>query len=198
MFLLKSECSLVSEMTPYRGQMVANGSCRFDPASLLILKRLDQVLDKLNQVPGSGTVSAALHADPATSAFPNLDQQSNGTESWADQLSIPEARIGPDTVLAWPVFGGQFDQGLFNKSVAYVLPHDADMASQVDECPEILWQLVENFLQHVHIKNLVLNVDRIRDLTAEAIEHGLTMENSSCLLVSLSSALAICTLIISS
>jgi len=166
--------------------MVSDGSCRFDPASLLILKRLDQVLHRLDQIPGTDTISAALHAEPATLAFPDLGQQSNGTESWADHLSIPAARIGPDTVLAWPVFGGQFDRGLFNRSVACVLPHDADMASQLDECPEILWQLVENFFEHVHIKNLVLNVDRIWDLTAETIEHGLTMENSSCLLVSLS------------
>jgi len=168
--------------------MESDHSCRFDPASLLILDRLDQVLHRLDQASGSGLVTAALHEEPATSALPNLNQHSNGPESWANQLSIPAARIGPDTVLAWPVFDGQFDRGLFNRSVAcgfqVVAASDTDMAFEEDECPNISSQLVENFLQHVHIKNPVLNVDRILDLTAESIDNGQTLGNSSCLLVS--------------
>ncbi|KXJ97328.1 hypothetical protein Micbo1qcDRAFT_230011 [Microdochium bolleyi] len=156
----------------------------FDPASLLILDRLSQVLERLDQ------------RQPATrSACPDDEVQIGQAQH--DQLRIPAGRTTPDCVLQWPIMHGRFPSYYLVDAVFEAeTVEDSDEGSHgsrlgrlgsVDE--NAIVGLVHRFLELVHIKNPVLDVDTICAYARRVAEDGLRWDAPSCLVL-LAAALA--------
>lgn len=110
-----------------------------------------------------------------------------------------QGRVAADTILAWPVFSNKFPSkylldGLFNAELdthdaanEYLLnPRQAPAAAQSryggfneDEVP----QLVQRFLQHVHVKNPITDSDILIALSQQVMETGIAWDSASCLIV---------------
>ncbi|KAJ5371235.1 uncharacterized protein N7496_007327 [Penicillium cataractarum] len=85
----------------------------FDPASILILDRLNQVLKKLEEPPrcqSDAHARAAVQSLTPASRFSTSQHQVeptvNGDEY--DELHIPSGKTTPDAVLQWPIFDSKY------------------------------------------------------------------------------------------
>ncbi|KAB8266845.1 hypothetical protein BDV30DRAFT_244863 [Aspergillus minisclerotigenes] len=104
----------------------------FDPASLLILEKLDQVLRRLprDPVPRSPNVSTSdglmrgndINVDTAPG---EKGEGRSGFEGQGprvlDGLQVPSSFASTDSVLAWPVFGDRFGQGCLAEELFILL-----------------------------------------------------------------------------
>ena len=97
-------------------------SPRFDPASLVIIERLNQVLERLD-APLAWSPQVTLsnnHVDPSLSqlistghldanlpspnaAYPQIQRRESEVEEF---MKIPSSRATADTILTWPIFDG--------------------------------------------------------------------------------------------
>lgn len=167
----------------------------FDPASILILDRLDQVLHRLDH--GSAPQTRA-----STTTSPQLPEfQSIGTSTPREnQLRIPAQRTTADAVLQWGVFGSRYPDGYLSNAVfdATNIEDDSDpevlmsqqhltsktRGSGINE--DAIPGLVQRFLDLVHTKNPILDVGTITAYARHCAEFGLGWDPSSCLVVSVS------------
>lgn len=119
-----------------------------------------------------------------------------------DYLQIPAHRTTADTVLTWPIFGGQFEpnsliEPLFvsnysavGNSSSYAIG-DELVARDLMVVPgglqsvseEKIPSLIDNFLQNVHTKNPILDVESLVRNGRRAAEIGLGWDAQSCLLL---------------
>uniref|UniRef100_A0A093V1K4 Oleate-activated transcription factor 1 n=1 Tax=Talaromyces marneffei PM1 TaxID=1077442 RepID=A0A093V1K4_TALMA len=158
----------------------------FDPASLAILDRLEQ-LEKL--IREKSLDEANVHPAP-----PSVEQSALSYGS-----PPPDLQFGPDlstvtieTVLAWDVFQGRFDPQLDIKSVLknYEMP-PSPMSSPVGEAIPLINslelgscnRLLDSFLSRVHIANPILDVELIRSYVNHACLHGIGWDAQSCLVL---------------
>lgn len=145
---------------------------RFDPASLLILDRLDHVVKLLDRTP-AGEIAA--QGDDESH---RLHHASTGTAASATHADVFSC-VGPDTVLEWPTFGGDFASGMFNAAVLGRLPRDVVHNDNFKEHPtewqhdtlfddaDLVAQLVRRFLNNVHVKNPKMDVRKVARLVPE-------------------------------
>ncbi|KAH6621711.1 hypothetical protein C7974DRAFT_397016 [Boeremia exigua] len=170
----------------------------FDPASILILDRLNQVLARLDQGPSSSantsptapTPGDSVHA--STTATSDLDLAVE-QESY-DQLRVPSSQTTPDTILSWPVFQRQFPASFTTDSVFEAeVSEDIQDSSQNDHTrfgqkvggvnEECIPKLIKQFLQYVHIKNPVVDMDTIAMYAHTVSEEGIKWDTASCLVI---------------
>jgi hypothetical protein len=85
----------------------------------LILDRLDHVVKLLDRTP-PGVVAADDDDDDKSR---HLHHASSGTAALAMHADVSSC-VGPDTVLEWPTFSGNFASGMFNAAVLGRLPRD--------------------------------------------------------------------------
>ncbi|PYI10921.1 hypothetical protein BO78DRAFT_448411 [Aspergillus sclerotiicarbonarius CBS 121057] len=136
---------------------------KFDPASILILERLDQIQQSLDATPPSpprGVVRPVLC------------------------LQIPAARIGPDAILGWPVFRDASSPGTLNHLVLTArepAPPPSPGDAPLDLIPIV--GLVDLFLQHVHVKNPVLNTSFLSQSAGRLADHGLRWDGLTALVL---------------
>ncbi|KAF7550236.1 hypothetical protein G7Z17_g5842 [Cylindrodendrum hubeiense] len=202
------ESSRDAVVYPRKRAIAACRQCRdhssFDPASLLILDRLDQVLSRLNELPSSLLgVSTIPSADasvlPTHQPSQSLTSSDQGDSSY-DHLRIPSSKMSPDAILQWPIFENQYPRNYMVDAIFMADIHDDD--SDVEDMnPEIKTQrhnsrmkgsgidedqildLVQRFLDLVHIKNPVLNPDTVWSYARRVVEEGLEWDSSSCLVL---------------
>ena len=147
----------------------------FDPASLRILERLDQLEDILRSQQPRGI--------------------SIGTDDALPIESPPEfhlLHISVKDVLSWSVFQGRFDAHLDIKSLLRRIPLDKTVHSpaSVDSYVSVGdlefnvgLKLLENFLQHVHVKNPILDEAKIRQMVHRVSLEGFGWDPESCLVL---------------
>lgn len=158
----------------------------FDPASLAILDRLEQ-LEKLIR---EQHIEVNQHPAP-----PSVEQSALSYGSPA-----PDLQFGPDlstvtieTVLAWDVFQGRFDAQLDLRTVLknYEMP-PSPITSPVGEAIPLINslelgscnRLLDSFLSRVHIANPILDIDLMRSYVNHACLNGIGWDAQSCLVVS--------------
>lgn len=169
----------------------------FDPASILILDRLNQVLSRLDRFdthaissPETGTIADSRIADTHIGT-PSLQGQAN-------QLKIPSRRTTPDDVLQWPIFQKLYPPNYLSDAVFEAENCEDDLGPDAStSCHQLASKpvtrginedeiplLVQRFLELVHIKNPILDAGAISAYARHAAEFGLGWEPSSCLVVS--------------
>lgn len=163
----------------------------FDPASLAILQRLDTLEELLRASKSSSPVqtspSQAINSANPTSASPSAalrDLRYPSLERTAE--SVP-CYINVEAVLAWPVFEDQkFDRQLDLKSLLRSpdrqtsAPH-ASVSADFENYAGT--QLLQRYLDNVHIYNPVLDEAKVKEYMRNACFNGLSWDSESCLLV---------------
>lgn len=185
---------------------------RFDPASILILEKLEKVLSRLDQVQTTSppsTHDTSLIAPNVTrhessngiSCLDSQGQKSRGQDQDSDncdfdQRSIPTARTTADAVLQWPVFGSCYPPN-YIIDAAFVdnnleeyhndkRPQSGIVRSHnrgaVLEEDTVL-ELIRLFLDLVYPKNPILDVELLWSYTEDILESGLKWDSASCIVV---------------
>jgi hypothetical protein len=156
----------------------------------LILDRLDHVVKLLDRTP-PGAVAADGNDDDESSRLHHASGEAAASAMHADVASC----VGPDTVLEWPTFSGNFASVMFNASVLGRLPRDVVHNDNFKEHPtawppdtlfddvDLVAQLVRRFLHNVHVKNPMMDVRKVARLVPELAGKRPGWDERSCLLV---------------
>lgn len=173
----------------------------FDPASLLILDKLNQTLEKLAEVDREvkGQTAAATRSSPSCGHGHGHGHRHSAPPSASDCLEVPTASGSSETVLTWPIFNGRWSRNFLSQEILIdslpsgsgaqgdhhqrkSLKRAVKRASQgINE--ENVPGLVDRFLQLVHSKNPVLNTRQIREAARHVAEDGVGWDASSCIVV---------------
>ncbi|KAJ5295705.1 hypothetical protein N7508_010526 [Penicillium antarcticum] len=109
-----------------------------------------------------------------------------------DYLRIPAGRCSADTVLTWPIFRGQFrESSLITTLFHYSHGVSEDRPTESWTLPDGLQftpdeqipTLVECFIQNVHTKNPILDLESLIRSGRRAAEFGLQWDAQSCLVL---------------
>jgi hypothetical protein len=157
---------------------------RFDPASLAILQRFD-ALEQLirtsfnsSERPNQGNQSLPLLPVPTDLGSPSLERANDSVSRY----------INIEAVLSWPIFEGQdLDRRLDLKSLLQD-DHEYGDSYSLSVAPDFedyeANQLLQQFLDNVHIFNPVLEEAKIKGYVRNARLKGISWDAQSCLLVS--------------
>ncbi|RDW69228.1 hypothetical protein BP6252_08248 [Coleophoma cylindrospora] len=170
----------------------------FDPASLLMLERLNHIIERLDTITPASPPSASAPSPargeprhPQTARFAESSPPSEATASINhdhiddEYLRIPSSRTTPDTILCWPIFEGQYPQDYLVETL-FVAASEADAEDSSCNQPHPnpnpshgrsydvqegnIQALVEKFITLVHIKNPILDVPSLRRHASPAAE----------------------------
>ncbi|KAL2836418.1 hypothetical protein BJY01DRAFT_258680 [Aspergillus pseudoustus] len=178
----------------------------FDPASVLIIQRLDQIELRLQQQQQrqQQQQQETNHARPPVnpsdgdptfrSASAAAGSESTGLHgSPAYQGHDPGlSRLTIETVLAWGVFEGNYDAGPSLKDLLSSSPASSrePFLANADPRHERLdldlhtcTRLLHTFLEEVHIANPILDVPFVTDYLYQACVHGVGWDAPSCLVL---------------
>lgn len=161
----------------------------FDPASLLILQKLNEVLTKLDEDrhQWSSRANGDLHV-------PERDQrdhvpamsENTETESILDAYKVQTSYTSADTVLSWPVFGSRCFQNCLSDELfvaEYSVLEASETVHRTSYHEEEIPDLVDQFLRHVHIKNPILDPKQLRADARKLTEYGVRWDGTSCVVV---------------
>ncbi|KAK3670543.1 hypothetical protein LTR78_009647 [Recurvomyces mirabilis] len=124
-----------------------------------------------------------------------MNGQVEGDRPAADFYLIPPHRATADTVLTWPVFADAYSQStLVGAHFVRTEPDNSEWDPHTDEVFEVtgwlrqvneerLSALVERFLQNVHTKNPVLDVELLLRDANRVASYGLDWRPASCLVL---------------
>ena len=156
-----------------------------ESATSTLLERFD-VLQKEMQ-----DLKASLRKDEAITSPVTVDTRprSPSAEASRDFLQIPPHRASADTVLQWTVFEGKHPPNALIG--ALFSPDHRDVAdsgdlittgiSPIDE--ESIPALIDRFLQNVHTKNPILDVEALVKHGRRCADSGVGWDGSSCLVL---------------
>ncbi|KAL1985199.1 hypothetical protein VTN96DRAFT_8115 [Rasamsonia emersonii] len=162
----------------------------FDPASLAILERLEQ----LEQLIREKSIESSRSQPQPPPPPPVEEEFTLGYGSPA-----PDLQFGPDfstvtieTVLSWHVFRGRFDSHLDLKALLKDTEEPmSPLHSPVGETIPLINslelgscnRLLDSFLTRVHIANPILDVPLVRSYVHHACLHGIGWDAQSCLVL---------------
>ncbi|KAE8366861.1 hypothetical protein BDV27DRAFT_155495 [Aspergillus caelatus] len=161
----------------------------FDPASLLILEKLDQVLRRLGRdpnppchdVPPSDGLMRGhdtnVHTAPGTMSEGRSGLEGQGRRA-LDGLQVPSSFASTDSVFAWTAFG---DRGVGQSLPATTRTWQSKKRGGI--CEGDIPNLITSFLHLVHIKNPILDSKSIKPYAYRVAENGLGWDSSSCLVL---------------
>jgi hypothetical protein len=181
-----------------------------DPGTRLMVARLDQILKSVEASSLKLQVDQQNDGRPrGFPSPPGTDKTSSSNrilEPSKDYLRIPSCRTTADTVLTWPVFndaypadcligsifsqsGGHSRPGLSDEPLSKFSTVGRGASSDVFSVSgglqtmseEKIPSLIERFLQNVHTKNPILDVEALLRYGRSAAEHGLRWDAASCL-----------------
>lgn len=166
----------------------------FDPASLKILERLDD-LERLLREPGEAeTNDPGPHPEPCPApAMQAIDDSVSPSapedHRIADYDETPLRSVLPDRVelvLQWPCFSnGQLPQeppsAASPSSVTTPMPNLGSLAELAEMEPTRINRLLDNFFTYVHCKNPILDEFSTRRLVRQAFLDGIDWSPASCL-----------------
>lgn len=135
-----------------------------------------------------------MRSDPfITTPLPITTNKASSIEPSRDFLQIPPHRASADTVLRWEVFQDKypvnaFIGSLFNDSsdpskpqtvAGLVTTHSSLTPLEEEQIPS----LIDRFLQHVHTKNPILDVEALVKHGRKCAEQGVGWDARSCLVL---------------
>ncbi|GLA90175.1 hypothetical protein AtubIFM56815_005738 [Aspergillus tubingensis] len=157
---------------------------KFDPATIAILDRLTEIQQSLNSINPEGVTAALPLKGPPKQYTADLSPQTPQTVS----LKIPAARICPDAILSWPIFQEVRLQTTLNSLTLADHDHGLEEVANTDVNLALIPDLIDRFLQFVHVKNPVVNTVVLRQ-SAVRVEVSETSQNAHSCLVFLACAL---------
>ena len=171
----------------------------------------DRILDRIDQLQNGLDVLANISWTPPATTQSQIERQPTTIsqsslgihetdlatlEASRDFLQIPPHRTSSDSVLCWNIFDGRYEFNaligvLFPLNISNVGANTLEQSDDVFNPPgrfqppqeERIPALVDNFLQHVHTKNPVLNVERLVKEGRKAAREGLGWDAWSCLVL---------------
>lgn len=180
---------------------------RLESATRLMIRRMDQIQRSVDDFGATVVSGAAVHprlSESDTVGSKSASSQAadaiSAIERSRDYLQIPPHKTSSDTVLTWPIFEQRYPpnhliQVLFTPSVSLAVP---DTPTNQDELREETYTvagglrppederipaLIDNFLQNVHTKNPVLDVESLVRRGRLCAEQGLGWDAWSCLVL---------------
>ncbi|KAM0720454.1 hypothetical protein Q7P37_004590 [Cladosporium fusiforme] len=177
----------------------------FDPASLLIIEKLNQVLDRL---PGEAndaqqqqsTSQAAHHGGLIADHTPSKDNTSPEDDDniAIDSMRVPSAYSSVEQIFTWPIFNKDTAAQRVANTIFATQSSDSKEDDNGNSPPRHLafntnfqhmttsqniTQLVERFMSSVHSKIPFLDPSHLRRSAIRAEELGPAWDSSSCLVL---------------
>ncbi|KAF5694924.1 hypothetical protein FDENT_736 [Fusarium denticulatum] len=156
----------------------------FDPASIAILQRLNQVLESVEIIPG-----------PAS----RVDAFSDSQGLNSDDLTAPAGISSVESILEWPILAGIVAPSHILEALSDTKAgrgHASSLTGAAENVPGFnaelrrmavdgkeVPRLVCQFLQHVHPVNPILDVDEIYSHSLRISETGITWDGESCIVL---------------
>lgn len=176
-----------------------------DPATKLMVQRLDQILEGVEGLStflhGHGTTQRQEQPQQARRETPAepTDQEAIVIERSRDYLQIPTCKTTADTVLTWPIWKDKYGPDSLISTLFHPEPTQTSNESTgirsnskdifvvngglISLSEERIPSLIDNFLQNVHTKNPILDVEALVRHGRKAAEHGLGWDAMSCLIL---------------
>lgn len=167
---------------------VTNSKVRFDPASLLIIEKLNQVLSRLdnNEDEQPPIPSASATCEP--------QQDSNVQPGIEEKIYFCSSFTSTECVMSWPIFEGELDQVNLNEETfltdyertrAYDKEYlEGTRAHRASICEDDIPKYIDRFLRFVHCKNPILHTGTLKQYATSVVENGPGWDAVSCLVVS--------------
>ncbi|KAJ5770235.1 uncharacterized protein N7511_002286 [Penicillium nucicola] len=160
-----------------------------------VLKKLDtlsQTVEQMQNMLGSRDTSQPSRSPELETQDRRGSAPIRSAELQKDYLRIPAGRCSSDTVLSWPIFRGQFRESslittLFHYSHGASEDRPTDSLTLPDGLQytpdEQIPALVDRFIQNVHTKNPILDLESLIRSGRHAAEFGLQWDAQSCLVL---------------
>ncbi|KAM3520385.1 hypothetical protein NHJ13051_006908 [Beauveria bassiana] len=156
-------------------------------SELASLRNLLQTQDQAEDA--SFKVSERMAAGHTSSSIDIASQAPQPQEPSRDFLQIPQHPASADTVLCWEIFEDRFPANALIGSL--FKPKLADMAEDVVAAPsrmmpldeENIPVLIDKFLQNVHTKNPILDVESLVKHGRRCADQGIGWDGRSCLVL---------------
>ncbi|KAL7791861.1 hypothetical protein V8C37DRAFT_410244 [Trichoderma ceciliae] len=156
----------------------------FDPASLKILERLDRIENLLEaQIQSQDCPDIPTRPHSTTDNHNDVQHHDSDTRQNFRPLQIVSSEV-----LAWPVFGNRFAfqanaiAVLRRKPPKPIQPSSSALESFLGNTGASN-RLITNFVQHVHIKNPILELASLRRIVQHACLEGVGWDPESCLVL---------------
>lgn len=169
---------------------------------MILSRKLETIESKLDVLVGAA-LSNSMHSSPLTSKGrglrfftlqltlnPDIGNHDQGflenpiIEPAKDFLLIPAQKTSADVVLTWPIFEDQFSSNVLVEALFTPEQDDEAPAGGLNlHSGERIVSLVAQFLQNVHTKNPILDVELLLGHTRRAALEGFGNDASSCLVL---------------
>ncbi|KAL4882063.1 hypothetical protein BJY04DRAFT_217755 [Aspergillus karnatakaensis] len=171
----------------------ATDHSRLDRGSLAILQRLAEMERTLVAAMGTGAGTAAT---PSKSFSTGVVAQNNngkqGSRPPTAQMILESSEMTLESISTWLVFGIKSVPPLISVLSREGVARYCEPESQIHDLnPELVFQLVENFLQSNHIKNPIFDIDLLWSQVRSFVHSGLQCDDDTACLVLLICAVSI-------
>lgn len=135
------------------------------------------------------TVNGSPRHSEISSIAPSLQQPATIDDAQKDYLRIPSTNTTADTILTWPVFGGEYPPESLIEAILGKCEDDKSDAFTVrygefeSLSDERIPSLIDRFLRNVHTKNPILDVDALLRYGQAAAAAGPGWDAPSCLVL---------------
>lgn len=160
-------------------------SPNFSSVEFILINHTDYVHEK--QIPDP--ISGSPRHSEISSIAPSFQQTATIDDAQKDYLRIPSANTTADTILTWPIFGGEYPPGYLieailgkgedDKGDAFVVRYGEFESLSDERIPS----LIDRFLRNVHTKNPILDVDALLQYGQTAAANGPGWDAPSCLVL---------------
>ncbi|KAH8801414.1 hypothetical protein F5884DRAFT_513774 [Xylogone sp. PMI_703] len=170
----------------------------FDPASLLVLEKLNEVILKVDQISSSVGTRKVQPEHTFSEVVASVGSSQTPSQAVDQPCSIESLEVlapfaSTDSLLTWPIFAGRWPRDLLSRELLIgsipthsstdesARPTRQHQKSGVRE--EDVPQLVDRFLQFVHPKNPILHIGQIREHARRVAEDGFGWDATSCIVL---------------
>lgn len=138
-------------------------------------------------LPPSEAPTESAVSNSMISVSPSNTAASESSDSFIDTLGFPTDELYDEKILKWPIFELPYT---ITPLIESLLDAEANSSLEVYDYANNqaiptteLWELVDSFLLNVHIKNPILDFQRLRKSAANIIQHGFKWDDESCLML---------------
>ncbi|CAH0057491.1 unnamed protein product [Clonostachys solani] len=158
----------------------------FDPASLLIIEKLNQVLSRLDNNEDEPPISPEnVRSEPqqARDVQPGIEENTYFCSSFTST----------DSVMSWPIFEGELGQVHLGEET-FLTDYERTRAfdkeysegtrtHRASICEDDIPKYIDRFLRFVHCKNPILHTDTLKQFATSIVEIGPGWDAISCLVL---------------
>lgn len=178
-----------------------------DPAAALLMRRLDEILERVDGIEAAvrprrickcfaiGGRSRDVLSNSQGKAYflPAMHPAEHFLDSGPDHMRIPTCNSTADSVLTWPIFQGRFPPDYLIDILLEPGSHKPEHCGGGDSivvpggieplADERIPALIDKFLEDVHTKNPILDVEALIRYGRKAATSGLSWDAPSCLVL---------------